>query len=51
MSSELLRRAMTDPGDLALRPLPSRAVLLLEGLQAPPRLAAHLRVFTTLPAS
>lgn len=43
MTSELLRRALTDPGDPALRPLPARARLLLETLQAPPRLAAHLR--------
>ncbi len=34
---------MTDPSDLALRSLPARAALLLERLQAPPRLVAHLR--------
>lgn len=44
VTSELLRRAMTDPGDLALRALPARAEVLLEGLQASPRLVAHLRV-------
>jgi hypothetical protein len=43
VTAELLRRALTDPGDPALRPLPSRAAALLEELQAPPRLAAHLR--------
>ncbi|MBK1787318.1 HD domain-containing protein [Prauserella cavernicola] len=41
MTSELLHRALTD--DPALRPLPTRARRLLEELQAPPRLAAHLR--------
>jgi hypothetical protein len=34
---------MTDSGELALRPLPARAEVLLEGVQAPPRLVAHLR--------
>jgi hypothetical protein len=38
-----LHRALTDPGDPVLRPLPSRARELLEELSAPPRLAAHLR--------
>lgn len=40
MTSDGLRRALTDPGP---RPLPERAVRLLEDLGAPPRLAAHLR--------
>ena len=40
MVSAALRRALTDPG---LRPLPDRAARLLEDLDAPPRLAAHLR--------
>ena len=35
-----LHRALTDPG---LRPLPERVSLLLRELDAPPRLAAHLR--------
>lgn len=35
------RRAMTE--DVTLRPLPSTAETLLEELQAPPRLVAHLR--------
>lgn len=43
VTSELLRRAMTDPGNPELRPLPDRAALLLETLNAPPRLVAHLR--------
>jgi len=36
----LLERALTDP---AVRPLPDAAADLLRGLDAPPRLAAHLR--------
>jgi putative nucleotidyltransferase with HDIG domain len=40
MPSPILRRALTEPG---LRPLPERAARLLEDLDAPPRLAAHLR--------
>lgn len=40
MTTDLLHRALTDS---ALRPLPSRARELLEALNAPPRLAAHLR--------
>ncbi|MFC6882116.1 MULTISPECIES: HDIG domain-containing metalloprotein [Actinomadura] len=40
MRSRALRGALTDPG---LRPLPERAVRLLEDVGAPPRLAAHLR--------
>jgi putative nucleotidyltransferase with HDIG domain len=38
-----LHRALTDPGDPVLRPLPAGARSLLEDLSAPPRLAAHLR--------
>lgn len=41
MTSVLLRRALADPGVL---PLPARAIALLEELEAPPRLAAHLRL-------
>ncbi|MEO3829629.1 HDIG domain-containing metalloprotein [Actinomadura sp. B10D3] len=40
MTSDALRRALTDPGP---RPLPERAARLLEDVGAPPRLAAHLR--------
>ncbi|MES9538455.1 HDIG domain-containing metalloprotein [Actinomadura sp. NPDC000600] len=40
MPSAILRSALADPG---LRPLPERAARLLEDLDAPPRLAAHLR--------
>ncbi|WP_307801105.1 HDIG domain-containing metalloprotein [Actinomadura violacea] len=40
MPSDALRRALTDPGP---RPLPDEAARLLEDLDAPPRLAAHLR--------
>ncbi|TCO44794.1 HD domain-containing protein [Actinocrispum wychmicini] len=43
MAGDLLRRALTDPGDPVLRPLPELAGELLAGLAAPPRLAAHLR--------
>ncbi|MEH1163790.1 HD domain-containing protein [Micromonospora sp. CPCC 205539] len=43
MTSDALRRALTVPGDPPLRPLPDQVVALLETLQAPPRLAAHLR--------
>jgi hypothetical protein len=35
---------LTDPGELDLRPLPERARGLLELLNAPPRLAGHLRL-------
>lgn len=42
--SPLLRRALTEPGDLACRMLPERVGRLLERLDAPPRLAAHLRI-------
>ena len=40
MTAELLRRALTDS---SLRPLPAEAREVLEALDAPPRLAAHLR--------
>jgi putative nucleotidyltransferase with HDIG domain len=40
MGSPALRRALADP---AVRPLPPVAAELLEALDAPPRLAAHLR--------
>ncbi len=43
MSSEALRRALSDPGEPPLRPLPDEVAALLERLAAPPRLAAHLR--------
>ncbi|MGO1051253.1 HD domain-containing protein [Crossiella sp. CA198] len=41
MTRDLLRRALTDPGP---RPLPGPAADLLTSLDAPPRLAAHLRL-------
>jgi HD domain len=41
MSFELSRRALTE--DVPLHPLPDSVVPLLEDLQAPPRLVAHLR--------
>jgi putative nucleotidyltransferase with HDIG domain len=40
MASPELRRALADP---TVRPLPPAAAELLEALDAPPRLAAHLR--------
>ena len=40
---DLLLRALHDTGNPALRPLPERVVELLRVLDAPPRLAAHLR--------
>ncbi|OXM54878.1 phosphohydrolase [Amycolatopsis thailandensis] len=43
MPSPALRRALTDPGEPPLRPLPDEVSALLEKLSAPPRLAAHLR--------
>ncbi|WP_218020190.1 hypothetical protein [Nocardia anaemiae] len=43
MSSVVLRRALTDRGGLDLRRLPERVEVLLESLDAPPRLGAHLR--------
>jgi hypothetical protein len=39
-----LRHALTDHGDLALAPIPVGVRDLLEALEAPPRLAAHLRL-------
>ncbi|MFI1393494.1 HD domain-containing protein [Streptomyces sp. NPDC020681] len=42
-TADPLQRALHDTGDLPLRPLPQRAAELLEALDAPPRLAAHLR--------
>ncbi len=42
MASTALHRALTDHDDL--RPLPAPARELLEALDAPPRLAAHLRL-------
>jgi hypothetical protein len=42
-ASDLLLNALTSPGLPPLRPLPQRAAQLLEELDAPPRLAAHLR--------
>ncbi|MFK0243752.1 HD domain-containing protein [Amycolatopsis azurea] len=43
MPSPALRRALTDPGEPPLRPLPDDVSVLLAELSAPPRLAAHLR--------
>ena len=40
---DLLLRALRDTGDPPLRPLPDRVAELLRDLDAPPRLAAHLR--------
>jgi hypothetical protein len=40
VTADPLRRALTES---TLRPLPDRATALLEALDAPPRLAAHLR--------
>ncbi|WP_258309615.1 HD domain-containing protein [Streptomyces sp. CG 926] len=41
--SDLLSQALRAPSDPPLRPLPSPVVELLRSLDAPPRLAAHLR--------
>ncbi|MFD4434297.1 HD domain-containing protein [Nocardia sp. NPDC058497] len=41
--SVALQRALADSGDLGLRALPDRVEDLLADLDAPPRLAAHLR--------
>ncbi|MGW6710131.1 HD domain-containing protein [Streptomyces sp. NPDC054956] len=41
---DLLARALEDPADPPLRPLPDAVAALLRGLAAPPRLAAHLRL-------
>ncbi|GAA1866367.1 HD domain-containing protein [Asanoa iriomotensis] len=38
-----MHHALTDPGDPPLRPLPDEVCDLLTALDAPPRLAAHLR--------
>lgn len=43
MTSGALERALTESGEPELRPLPDRAADLLRELEAPPRLAAHLR--------
>ncbi|GAA4563083.1 hypothetical protein GCM10023176_06270 [Micromonospora coerulea] len=43
MTSDALRRALEEPGDPPLRPLPDEVAALLAALHAPPRLAAHLR--------
>ncbi|MCF2525933.1 HD domain-containing protein [Yinghuangia soli] len=44
MASEALRRALVDGADPDPRPLPDRVVDLLCRVDAPPRLAAHLRL-------
>ncbi|MFQ6397570.1 HD domain-containing protein [Nocardia sp. KC 131] len=43
MTSVVLRLALAETGYPALRSLPERVEVLLESLNAPPRLAAHLR--------
>ncbi|MFJ6795198.1 HD domain-containing protein [Streptomyces sp. NPDC091268] len=43
-SNEALCRALRDPGDPPVRPLPREVAELLLTLTAPPRLAAHLRL-------
>jgi putative nucleotidyltransferase with HDIG domain len=43
VTSALLRHALTDPGEPELRLLPDHVAELLVALDAPPRLAAHLR--------
>ncbi|MFI5530826.1 HD domain-containing protein [Kitasatospora sp. NPDC051853] len=43
MTSPLLARALTAPAEPPLRPLPEEVAGLLLALDAPPRLAAHLR--------
>jgi hypothetical protein len=43
VTSAALRRALTDPSEPPLRPLPDQVNDLLQTLAAPPRLAAHLR--------
>ncbi|XVQ08521.1 HD domain-containing protein [Spirillospora sp. CA-255316] len=40
-AAEALRRALDEPG---FRPLPGPVTVLLEAVEAPPRLAAHLRI-------
>ena len=42
-TADPLQRALDDPGDPPLRPLPPQVAELLRDLAAPPRLAAHLR--------
>lgn len=42
-ASDDLRNALSEPGQSRLRPLPGEVAQLLEDLDAPPRLAAHLR--------
>jgi HD domain len=42
-TGDLLLQALNDTGDLPLRPLPDQVTQLLQDLDAPPRLAAHLR--------
>lgn len=41
--SSTLRRALREPGEPPLRQLPAEVTVLLVGMNAPPRLAAHLR--------
>jgi hypothetical protein len=43
MASAALHRALNEPGDPAIRALPATVAELLDALDAPPRLAAHLR--------
>ncbi|MEV6769194.1 HD domain-containing protein [Nocardia sp. NPDC051030] len=43
MTSAVLEHALTDHTELPLRPLPEDAAEVLRALDAPPRLAAHLR--------
>ncbi|MGA4979890.1 HD domain-containing protein [Streptomyces cinereoruber] len=43
MRSDVLSRALDAPTELPLRPLPPAVAELLRSLEAPPRLAAHLR--------
>lgn len=42
-TGDLLLQALSDTGDPPLRPLPGQVAQLLRDLDAPPRLAAHLR--------
>lgn len=44
MAPDFLRNALSEPGQLRFRPLPGGVVQLLQDLDAPPRLAAHLRL-------
>lgn len=43
MTSRLLEQALTDQSGPVLRPLPDDAAAVIRALDAPPRLAAHLR--------